>query len=187
MVPFQFQGLPQAGRPQGPPPGTELSGKWPHTGRPGSGSCGPQRPGALQPSGPHKGWTSWALSHVPGAGGPPCSGDLCSGSRRPLLSQGQGRALATPSPGTGLDSHGSPAKLLALPGCRPEASAGGHRPGLCPRKTTRGSCVPVWGSGWLQPSPQRWPLRPGSQSSGSRSLGKAGLEGGHSDLLAREL
>lgn len=117
------------------------------------------------PSGPHEGWTSWALSHVSGGGGPPCSG-----SQFPSLVSGQGRALARPRPlGRVWTQMAAPAKgSRALPGCWPETLQEGTGPGLRPGKATRGSCVTVGASGY-SPHP-----RCGPSGQAPRALGVPG-------------
>lgn len=98
MVPFVSRGLsPQAGRPQGPPPGTELSGKWPHTGRPGSRSCDLRDLSPPCPVAPTKAGLPGPSAAYLVLGGLPVLGDLCSGSRRPLLSQGRAGPWQPPS------------------------------------------------------------------------------------------
>lgn len=125
----------------------------------------PQRPESSVPSGPHEGWTSWALSHVSGGGGPPCSG-----SQFPSLVSGQGRALARPRPlGRVWTQMAAPAKgSRALPGCWPETLQEGTGPGLRPGKATRGSCVTVGASGY-SPHP-----RCGPSGQAPRALGVPG-------------
>lgn len=87
------------------------------------------------PSGPHKGWTSWALSHVSGVGGASVFwGTSVLGLGAPSCPR-SGQGLGSPlAPGMGLDAHGGPAKASrALPGCWPD-SAGRHGAWPLPRE-----------------------------------------------------